>query len=141
MTRFLMPLERAVDTIIAALTHALPGETFVPKVPAARIVDVAKALIDGREIEMVVTGIRPGEKIHEIMVSDEEAWRTFARGEYLAIKPMLPELVSGNDQEQPLHKEYSSSDSLLTLAEVSELLVKSNLMTNTELEEEGELLR
>ena len=129
MTRFLMPLERAVDTILAALEHALPGETFVPKVPAARIIDVAKALIADRDIEMVVTGIRPGEKIHEILVSGEEACRTYACGEYLSIKPMLPELVKDNDQKQPLNEEYSSGDSLLTLAEVTELLLKFNLMT------------
>src|SRR5208283_3305 len=57
MTRFLLPLERAVDTILAAIESADPGETFVPKVPAARIVDVAKALIGDRSIKLVVTGI------------------------------------------------------------------------------------
>ena len=51
MTRFLLPLERAVDTIFAAIARAKPGETYVPKVPAARIVDVALALIDSRRIE------------------------------------------------------------------------------------------
>ena len=90
---------------------------------------------------MVTTGIRPGEKIHEILVSDEEAWRTYARGEYLSIKPMLPELVTDGDQEQSLIKEYSSGDSLLNLPEVTELLVKFNLMTNRVLEEEREFLR
>ena len=141
MTRFLMPLEKAVDTIIAALRYALPGETFVPKVPAAKIIDVAKALIADQGIEMIITGIRPGEKIHEILLSDEEAWRTFPNGEYLAIQPMLPELVTDNNHEHPLSKEYSSGDSLLDLKGVSVLLSKYNLMTDTEIQEEGEFLR
>jgi FlaA1/EpsC-like NDP-sugar epimerase len=60
MTRFLLPLNRAVDTVFAALKEASPGETFVPKVPAARIVDLATALIENRPIELIFTGIRPG---------------------------------------------------------------------------------
>jgi UDP-glucose 4-epimerase len=141
MTRFLLPLERAVDTIIAALEHASPGETFVPKVPAARIVDVAKALIDDRDIKIAITGIRPGEKVHEIMVSDEEAWRTFERCEYYAIKPMLPELVKYGAGKPSLTKEYSSGDSLLDLDGTRRLLASHDLMIGQEVKEEGEFLR
>lgn len=141
MTRFLLPLERAVDTIIAALKNAKPGETFVPRVPAARMVDVAKALIENRKVEVVITGIRPGEKIHEIMVSDEEAWRTFERGEYYAIQPMLPELVKGSAERAVLSKEYSSGDFLMTLQETKEYLAKYNLLIGQEIKEEGEFLR
>ncbi len=141
MTRFLLPLERAVDTIFAAIEMASPGETFVPKVPASRIVDVAKALIGDRKVKMVVTGIRPGEKVHEILVSDEEAWRTFDRGQYYAIKPMLPEMVKQGSDGQPLPKEYSSGDSLMTMDETRKLLEKYNLMVGQEIVEEGEFLR
>ena len=74
MTRFLMSIENAVDTVVAALRDALPGETFVPKMPAARVVDIADALIGDRNIEKKVTGIRPGEKIHEVLVSEEECF-------------------------------------------------------------------
>ncbi len=140
MTRFLLPLEKAVDTIFAALEKAAPGETFVPKVPSAKIIDVAKALIGERKIGLKVTGIRPGEKVHEIMVSDEEAWRTFARGDYYAIKPMLPELVK-EEKGRALPKEYSSGDDLMTLDETVKLLKKYNLMIGRELVEEGEFLR
>jgi UDP-glucose 4-epimerase len=140
MTRFLLPLERAVDTIFAAIEGAAPGETYVPKVPAARIVDVARALIGDRDIKMTITGIRPGEKVHEILVSHEEAWRTFEVGEYYAIKSMLPELVKEGDGA-PIYKEYSSGDSLLSLEETKELLEKHNLMVGQELVEEGEFLR
>ncbi len=138
MTRFLMPLERAVDTILNALQHALPGETVVPKVPAARIIDVAKALIGDRKIEILITGIRPGEKIHEVMVSSEEAWRTFEHGSYYVIKPMLPELMKVSKEEQPLLKEYCSNDSLLNQDETKKLLSKFNLLINEENEENEE---
>jgi FlaA1/EpsC-like NDP-sugar epimerase len=141
MTRFLLPLSMAVDTIFAAIEHAAPGETYIPKVPSARIVDVAKALIGDRDVKMVVTGIRPGEKIHEILVSDEEAWRTYYRGQYYAIKPMLPELMKEEKQLPPLSKEYGSGDDLMTLYETKALLERYGLMVGQEIREEGEFLR
>ena len=90
MTRFLLPLEQAVETVFAAVKMANPGETFIPKVPSARIKDVAKALIGNRKIDITFTGIRPGEKVHEILISDEEAWHTYERDDYYVIQPMLP---------------------------------------------------
>lgn len=141
MTRFLLPLERAVDTINAAIRSAAPGETFVPVVPAARITDVAKALIGDRPVKMIVTGIRPGEKVHEILVSDEEAWRTYKRGDYYSIKPMLPELVCQEPDGKPLPKEYSSGDFLMSLDETRSLLQQHHLMIGDEIVEEGEFLR
>lgn len=141
MTRFLLPLERAVDTIYAAIAMAQPGETIIPRVPASRITEVARALIGDRDVEIVVTGIRPGEKVHEILVSDEEAWRTYERGDYYAIKPMLPELVKEENGKNALTKEYSSGDSLMTPEETKELLIRYNLMVGQEIVEEGEFLR
>src|SRR5690606_3708301 len=79
MTRFLLTLDRAVDTVLAALAQAKPGEIYVPRVPAARMTDLAEVLIAGRDIPVTFTGIRPGEKIHEIMVSEEECHRTVER--------------------------------------------------------------
>ena len=141
MTRFLLPLERAVDTVMAAIGMAAPGETFVPKVPACRIIDVANTLIGDRGVRLNITGIRPGEKVHEIMVSDEEAWRTFERGDYYAIKPMLPELVKEEPKGDPLPKEYSSGDCPISLDETRKLLEKHNLMIDQNLEEAEEFLR
>ncbi len=141
MTRFLLPLDRAVDTIFAAMKKAAPGETFVPKVAASRMTDVARALIADRKVNMIVTGIRPGEKVHEIMVSDEEACRAFDRGDYYAIKPMLPELVKEEPGGPALAKEYSSGDSLMTVEETRKLLEKFNLMIGQDMVEEGEFLR
>jgi FlaA1/EpsC-like NDP-sugar epimerase len=121
MTRFLLGLDRAVDTVFAALREALPGETYVPIVSAARVDDVAAVLINGRRIRVVYTGIRPGEKIHEIMVSEEECYRTVRRGEYYVILPMLPEL-----QSKPFtparSDEYSSSHITLDDSALREML-------------------
>jgi UDP-glucose 4-epimerase len=122
MTRFLLTLERAVDTVFAAIQGGSPGETYVPRVPAARVVDVAETLINGRDIPIVYTGIRPGEKIHEIMVSEEECYRTVERDGYYVICPMLPELRQAPIDRPALTGEYSSSDVTLDERGLRELL-------------------
>jgi UDP-glucose 4-epimerase len=141
MTRFLLPLERAVDIVFAAIGSASPGEIYVPKVPAARMVNVARALIGDRRVEVEITGIRPGEKIHEIMVSEEEAWRTFERNGHYAIAPLLPELMKTGSGCPALNREYSSADSLMTQEETRRLLEKHNLLLEQSAGEEGEMLR
>ncbi len=118
MTRFLLSLDRAVETVFAAIEGARAGETYVPRVAAARIVDVASTLIDGRDIRVSVTGVRPGEKTHEIMVSEEECHRTISRGEYYVILPMLPELRDREPFTPALTREYSSSEVNLEGAEL-----------------------
>lgn len=110
MTRFLLSLDKAVDTVFAAVKEALPGETYIPQAPAARMVDLAEVLIDGRDIPIHYIGIRPGEKIHEIMISEEERYRTTERDGYYVIYPMLPELQTETLGEPVLAGEYSSSD-------------------------------
>lgn len=141
MTRFLLSLDEAVELIIAAVRTARPGETYIPRAPAARIVDVAAGLIGDRPIETRVTGVRPGEKIHEILVSEEEAHRTSERDGNLVIGPMLPELRTGDDAATLLEREYSSADDLLTPAQVHDLLVARKLMIGDTLELDGEFLR
>jgi UDP-glucose 4-epimerase len=128
MTRFLLSLDQAVDTIFAALSGANRGETYIPRVPSARVVDVAKALIGDRPIQTSIIGIRPGEKIHEILVSEEEAHRTVARDGYYVILPLLPELRHAGEEAQPLRKEYSSADDIMTKAEVADMLRQHNLL-------------
>ncbi len=140
MTRFLLSLDQAVDTIFAAVKEARPGETYIPRVPSARMVDIADVLINGRKIEKMFTGIRPGEKIHEILISEEEAHRTKARGRYYAIAPMLPE-VGSLEGSPSLTKEYSSGDDPMNKEQARELLVRNRLMVGDELVLEGELLR
>jgi UDP-glucose 4-epimerase len=122
MTRFLLSLDRAADTVFEALKNGKPGETLVPRVPAAKIVDVAKALMGDKELEIEFTGIRPGEKIHEIMVSEEECFRTVESGDYYVIQPMLPELRGQCDETSVLTTEYSSKDNNLSIDELRTLL-------------------
>lgn len=126
MTRFLLTLDDAVDAVFAALGSALPGETYVPKARAARVVDIANALIGKRPVRTVVTGIRPGEKVHEAMVSDEEAHRTYERGRWLVIQPLLPELRHENGAS--LGSEYSSCTEVMTPEETEALLRRLNLL-------------
>jgi len=121
MTRFLMTLDQAVDTIFAAMLHARRGEIFVPRVPSARITDVVDTLIGDRPIDVITTGIRPGEKIHEILVSEEEAFRTAERHGYYVLVPQLPELADG-PFTQALSAEYSSADAIVTGEELERLV-------------------
>ncbi|MFH2102006.1 MAG: polysaccharide biosynthesis protein [Chloroflexota bacterium] len=141
MTRFLLSLDQAVDTIFAAIKGAHPGETYIPRVPSARVTDIAAALIGDRKIELVFTGIRPGEKLHEILVSEEECLRTVARGDFYAIAAILPELRLGEQIGSALQDEYSSANDLLTPDEVAVLLRKQKLMVEDAVENGQELLR
>ena len=140
MTRFLLSLEQAVDTVFAAVRTARRGETYIPRVPSARVTDVAAALIGERKIETQVTGIRPGEKVHEILVSEEEAYRTVARDDYYVIRPMLPELLGDDETGETLGREYSSSDDLMTREQVVELLEKHELMVGDRFVYEEDML-
>jgi len=122
MTRFLLTLDDAVDTIFAAVRAASPGETYIPQCPSAKMTDLADYLIGDRDIEVVVTGIRPGEKIHESLLSDEEATRTvYGHEGYYALRPMLPELA-GPVEKPALVGEYSSDGALMSRGELAEFL-------------------
>jgi len=128
MTRFLLSLNQAVDTVFAALKDALRGETFAPEAPAATIMNIAKAMIGDRDIEIKIMGIRPGEKMHEIMVSEEECNHTVRRGLYYAIQPMLPELVEDNEESPALSKALSSADDTLDFKGTLKLLKQHSLL-------------
>jgi UDP-glucose 4-epimerase len=140
MTRFFLSLDQAVDTIFAALAQARAGETYIPRVPAARMTDIAKALIGDRPVEIVFTGIRPGEKTHEILVSEEEAHRTVGRGDHYVILPILPELRP-EAPKSVLGAEYSSSDNLMNVEECAELLDRHGLTGDRLLRRDGDLLQ
>jgi FlaA1/EpsC-like NDP-sugar epimerase len=87
MTRFNITLEEGVDLVMHALKYALGGEIFVPKIPSYRITDVAEAI--GPKCEFPVVGIRPGEKIHEEMITETDALQTVSTDKYYIIVPML----------------------------------------------------
>ncbi|MCB9361050.1 MAG: UDP-N-acetylglucosamine 4,6-dehydratase (inverting) [Flavobacteriales bacterium] len=88
MTRFNITLDEGVDMVLHALDTAWGGEIFVPKIPSYKITDIAKAIapnIEHREI-----GIRPGEKIHEEMITTSDSFYTYDLGKYYAITPSVP---------------------------------------------------
>ena len=85
MTRFNISLQGGVDMVMHALEHAWGGEIFVPKIPSYKIMDVAEAI--GPECEKKITGIRPGEKIHEEMITDSDSYYTYDLGKYYTILP------------------------------------------------------
>jgi UDP-glucose 4-epimerase len=116
MTRFMLNLDRAVDTIFTAATRGEPGEIFVPRIKSAKTIDIAKAISDNIKI----IGIRPGERIHEPLISTEESPYVIGFGEYLIVRPQLPELLVGSLNTNV--REYSSAYELLTADQVKELL-------------------
>jgi len=141
MTRFLLSLEDAVDTIFAAVKEGLPGETFIPRVPSALVTNLAQVLIGKRDIQTKIIGIRPGEKVHEILVSDEESVRTVERGKYYVIRPMLPEVAAGTAGDGSLTREYSSNDDVMDLVETADMLRKRRLLVEDLVGECEEVLR
>jgi UDP-N-acetylglucosamine 4,6-dehydratase (inverting) len=85
MTRFNITLEQGVDMVLYALENAWGGEIFVPKIPSYRITDIAKAVCP--ECTHAIVGIRPGEKIHEEMISSSDSYNTYDLGSYYVILP------------------------------------------------------
>jgi len=85
MTRFNISIEEGVNLVIYALRHAYGGELFVPKIPSYNILDLAKAISPGCKLEIV--GIRPGEKIHEEMISSSDSHNTYDIGDKYVILP------------------------------------------------------
>ena len=88
MTRFNISLEDGVKMVLHALEHAWGGELFVPKIPSYRITDIAQAI--GPDCEHPVIGIRPGEKIHEEMITSSDSFTTYDLGKYYVILPQVP---------------------------------------------------
>lgn len=88
MTRFNIPIQGGVDMVLYALENAWGGEIFIPKIPSYRILDLAEAIAP--ECEHRIIGIRPGEKIHEEMITTSDAFHTYDLGTYYTILPQQP---------------------------------------------------
>ena len=85
MTRFWITLEQGVQFVLQSLKNMSRGEIFVPKLPSTRVVDIAAAIAPGCELEVV--GIRPGEKLHEVMITEEDGRRSLEYDNYYVITP------------------------------------------------------
>jgi len=88
MTRFNITLNQGVDMVLHALGNAWGGEIFIPKIPSYKITDVAKAIAPN--VEQRIIGIRPGEKIHEEMITHSDSFYTYDLGNYYVILPSIP---------------------------------------------------
>ncbi|MFB1490757.1 MULTISPECIES: UDP-N-acetylglucosamine 4,6-dehydratase (inverting) [unclassified Thiocapsa] len=127
MTRFNISLQDGVDMVLWALENAHGGEIFVPKIPSYRIMDVAKAI--GPECEHPIVGIRPGEKIHEEMITASDSFNTVDLGRYFAI---LPQSEYSREQYcdlngcQPVQEGYAynsgTNPDFLTIEQLRELI-------------------
>jgi UDP-N-acetylglucosamine 4,6-dehydratase/5-epimerase len=88
MTRFNISLQGGVDMVIHAIEHAWGGEIFIPKIPSYNIIDIAEAIAPECTLEII--GIRPGEKIHEEMITSSDSYNTYDLGKYYTILPSVP---------------------------------------------------
>jgi FlaA1/EpsC-like NDP-sugar epimerase len=127
MTRFNISLQGGVDMVMHAMEHAWGGEIFIPKIPSYNIKDVAKAVAP--ECTLDIVGIRPGEKIHEEMITSSDAFYTYDLGKYYTILPTVPNfkladfisrfdaklVPSGFNYNSGTNKEWESVDSLRKL--------------------------
>ena len=114
MTRFNISLQGGVDMVMHALEHAWGGELFVPKIPSYRIMDVANAI--GPNCEKPVVGIRPGEKVHEEMITASDSFYTYDLGKYYTILPATHQwklddyIKAFNAKKVPLGFSYNSGE-------------------------------
>ncbi|WP_417195754.1 UDP-N-acetylglucosamine 4,6-dehydratase (inverting) [Bizionia sp.] len=114
MTRFNISLQGGVDMVMHALEHAWGGELFVPKIPSYKILDVANAI--GPDCDKPVVGIRPGEKVHEEMITASDSFYTYDLGKYFTILPpthkwSLEDYISNfNAKKVPYGFSYNSGD-------------------------------
>jgi len=90
MTRFFITLEQGVDFVLQAFARMNGGEIFVPKIPSMKITDVAKVIAPG--VKTKIIGIRPGEKLHETMISPDDSRNTFEYKDYYVIMPQTSNL-------------------------------------------------
>ena len=121
MTRFLISLDKAVDTLLEALNYANRGEIYIPIISSATIGNIADVLIDGRDIEKVVVGKGAGEKMDEILIAEEEASQVVLRDGYYVVTPEM-------QKEPAISGEYNSRDYLIDKVQLRELFSKLGLL-------------
>lgn len=135
MTRFFLTVQDAIKLVFKATSESVGGEIFVMKMPTCRIVDLAQVLIEASTIDNVeieVLGIRPGEKIHELLLSAFESAMTVAYDEqYFVILPAIN--ISGLKEHYSKYKpvnleNYNSSTGLMSKEEIKEMLVKGGFI-------------
>lgn len=131
MTRFLLSLDQAVDIVFTAFEGGESGDTFVSIIPSARVIDIAHQLIGCRDIEIKITGVRPGEKTHEILVSEEEISRTiFMKNHDGKRYHIIKSVLGANKNFTALTREFSSKDTSMDYEALACLLFDNGLLSD-----------
>jgi UDP-N-acetylglucosamine 4,6-dehydratase len=138
MTRFWITLEQAVKFVLSSLLLTQGGELFVPKIPSMKIVELAKTIAPDAKLEFV--GVRPGEKLHESLISENEALNTYDLGDRYLIKPTYLEVWNDSFPAYKLDKLVDSSFSytsennpeFLNSSQMAEMLKNSDLINKYE---------
>ena len=123
MTRFWITLEQGVRFVIDSVERMQGGELFVPKIPSMRVTDLAEAVAPGAKLEVV--GIRPGEKLHEEMISENDARRTLDMGDYFVIQPEMdwwPNTLKGDGLPEGFSYSSDTNTSWLSVPELREMV-------------------
>lgn len=123
MTRFLLTLNDAIDLVLYAAHYSSGGDIFVRKAPSARVVDIAKVLSEeaGKPFGYDVIGTLPGEKLDEILLSEEELPRSEDLGEHYRVHPWW-----STAKPHATHKEFSSADYLVQPGTLKELIARAD---------------
>jgi len=123
MTRFLLTLNEAIDLVLHAAENTKGGEIFVRKAPAAKVTEIARLLAEaaGKPLDYRVIGILPGEKLDEILVSEEELVRVSDDGDYYTVQPWWSKA-----RPKGLNREFSSRDHLVEGAAVKRLITQAD---------------
>ncbi|NMO95241.1 polysaccharide biosynthesis protein [Paenibacillus lemnae] len=136
MTRFFLTLKDAISLLFKASIESVGGEIFVMMMPTCRIVDLAEVLIEDsgkKDVTLLETGVRPGEKIHEILMSDFESLTTIAYDDqYLVILPALdiPGIKEHYADKEPVEfKSFSSEFNLMTKQEIRDILKRGGFLS------------
>ncbi|QVY63569.1 polysaccharide biosynthesis protein [Cytobacillus gottheilii] len=128
MTRFFLTVQEAIQLVFKAVSESVGGEIFVMKMPACKIIDLAEILIEksGEDVDIEILGVRPGEKIHELLLSEYESTMTVVYDEeYFVILPSI--YIEGvKERYKNFNKvnleEYNSGTTLMTKAEIKQML-------------------
>jgi FlaA1/EpsC-like NDP-sugar epimerase len=122
MTRYFMTVETATNVVFDAIRDGEPGDIYVPDLPSATVLELAEIMIGDQDIKTKIIGIRPGEKNHEVLISEEESPRTVKRGNYYIICPVLPKMRKVKIDKPVLVGELSSADAIMSRDELTKFL-------------------
>jgi len=136
MTRFWMTLEQSFDLVISVLKNMVGGEIFVPKIPSMKVLDIFKVIVPQAKLEII--GVRPGEKVHETLLTSEEAPRSLEFSDYFTVLPHYDDLSDKKSRFAKLIKQgkavspgfcFSSDDNKLWLSakEFKDIICKLNI--------------